>query len=70
MASEELNPYEWSDTPNKLDEKQLRSYDDFYNELKNSNPGEVAIQKLLNTGITEERALKKLGLKNKPLTGV
>ena len=27
-------PYEWFDTPNKLDEQQLPSYDDFYSKLK------------------------------------
>ena len=31
-------PYEWFDTPNKLDEQQLPPYDDFYSKLKNSNP--------------------------------
>ena len=30
-------PYEWFDTPSKLDEQQLHSYDDFYSNLKNSN---------------------------------
>ena len=30
-------PYEWFDTPNKLDEQQLPSHDDFYSKLKNSN---------------------------------
>ena len=64
--------YVWSDTPNKLDE-QLPSYDDFYSKLKNSNPLDKEFddyQKLLNTGITEEQALKKLGLKTKPATGL
>ena len=54
-------PYEWFDTPNKLDEQQLPSYDDFYSKLKNSNPLDKEFddyQKLLNTGITEEQALK------------
>ena len=66
-------PYEWFDTPNKLDEQQLPSYDDFYSKLKNSNPLDKEFddyQKLLNTGITEEQALKKLGLKTKPATGL
>ena len=31
-------PFEWFDTPNKLDEQQLPSYDDFHSKLKNSNP--------------------------------
>ena len=66
-------PYEWFDTPNKLDEQQIPSYDDFYGKLKNSNPLDKKhddFQKLLNTGITEEQALKKIGLKTKPPTGL
>ena len=66
-------PYEWFDTPNKLDEQQLPSYDDFYSKLKNSNPLDKEFddyQKPLNTGITEEQALKKLGPKSKPATGL
>ena len=66
-------PYEWFDTPNKLDEQQLPSYDDFYSKLKNSNPlykEADDYQKLFNTGITDEQTLKKLGLKNKPPTGL
>ena len=66
-------PYEWFDTPNKLDEQQLPSYDDFYSKLKNSNPLDKEFdeyQKLPNTGITEKEALKKLGLKTKPATGL
>ena len=65
-------PYEWFVAPNMLDEQQLPSYDDFYSKLKNSNPLDKKyddFQKLLNTGITEEEALKKLGLKTKPPTG-
>ena len=55
-------PYEWFDTPNKLDEQQLPSYDAFYSKLKNSNPLDKEydyFQKLLNTGLTKEQALKK-----------
>ena len=66
-------PYEWFDTPNKLDEQQLPSYDDFYSKLKNNNPLDKEFddyQKLLNTGITEEQALNKLGLNTKPPTGL
>ena len=64
-------PYEWFDTPNKLDEQQLPSHDDFYSKLKKSKPLDKEyddFQKLLNTGLTEEEALKKLGLKTKPPT--
>ena len=55
-------PYEWFGTPNKLDEQQLPSYDDFYSKLKNSSPLDKEydeFQKPLNTGITEEQPLKK-----------
>ena len=55
-------PYDWFDARNKLDEQQLPSYDDFYSKLKNSNPLDKKyddFQKLLNTGIMEEQALKK-----------
>ena len=65
--------YECFDIPNKLDEQQLPSYDYFYSKLKSSNPLNKEFddyQKLLNTGITEEKALKKLGLKTKPPTGL
>ena len=61
------------DIPNKLDEQQLPLYDDFYSKLKISNPLDKELddyEKLLNTGITEEQALKKLGLKTKPPTGM
>ena len=69
----EYFPYESFDTPNKLDEQQLHPYDDFYSKLKNSNTLDKEFddyRKLLNTGITEEHALKKLGLKTKPTTGL
>ena len=62
-------PYEWFDTPKKLDEQHLPSYDEFYS----TNPLDKEFddyQKLLNTGITEEQALKKLGFKTKPPTGL
>ena len=57
---------------NKLDEQQLPSNDDFYSKLKNRNPLDKEyddFQKLLNTELTEEQALKKLGLKTKAPTG-
>ena len=66
-------PYEWFDTPNKLDEQQLPSYDDLYSKLKNSNPLDKEydiFQKLLNYGLSEEQALKNRELKTKPPTGL
>ena len=65
--------YEWFDIPNKLYEQRLPSYDDFHCKLKNSNPLDEDyddFQKLLNTGLSEEQALKKLGPKIKPPTGL
>ena len=59
-------PYECFNTPNKLGEQQLPLYDDFYSKLKNSNPLDKDIdnyQKLLITGITEEKALKNYASK-------
>ena len=59
-------PYDWFDIPNKLDEQQLPSYDDFCSTLKNSNPLDKeydGFQKLLKTGLTEEQALKNSGSK-------
>ena len=56
-----------------LDEQQLPSYDDFYSKLNYDNPLDKeydGYRKLLNNGITEEQALKKLGLKTKPPTGL
>ena len=50
--------YEWFDTPSKLDEQQVHSYDNFCSKLKYINP------------LTEEQALKKLGLKANSLTGL
>ena len=69
----EYFPCEWFHTPNKFDEQQLPSYDDFHSKLKNSNSLDKEcdnFQMLLNTGLTEEQALKKLRLKTKPLTGL
>ena len=66
-------PYEWFDTPNTLDGQQLPSYDNFNSKLKNSNALNKKyddFQNLLNTGLTEEQALKKLGPKTKPLMGL
>ena len=64
-------PYGWFDTSNKLHEQQLSSSDDFYSKLKNSNPLDKEydyFQKFHNTRLTEEKALKKHGLKTKTPT--
>ena len=65
-------PYEWFDQPDKLDSLVLPSYDDFFSKLKNCNPLDkdaADYKKLLDSGLNRERALKKLKLKDVPLTG-
>ena len=66
-------PYELFDAPKKLHEQQLPSYDDFYSKLNNSNPLDKEFddyQKLPNTGITEEQALKKFRSQNQTTYGI
>ena len=63
-------PHRWVATPNKLNEQQLLSFDDFYSQLKNSKTLAKEFdeyQKLFNSGVTVEKAMKKLELKpNRP----
>ena len=65
-------PYEWFDSPQKLENKELPSYESFYSKLKNCNPLEKDYkdyESLIQSGACHEAALKKLRLKEKPLTG-
>ena len=65
-------PYEWFDSPDKLDHTTLPPYEDFFSKLKNCNPLEadwLAYQKLLSQGKTPREALKKLKLRATPSTG-
>ena len=65
-------PYEWFNSPDKLDQTGLPSYDSFYNKLKNYNPLEKEYndyKALVDSGSSHEVALKKLRLKTTPPTG-
>ena len=65
-------PYEWFDSPSKLDCKHLPLYDSFLSKLKNLNPLEndfAQFEKLIKSGNEELVVLRELGLKEKPRTG-
>ena len=65
-------PYEWFDSPNKLDVTFLPLYECFSSKLRDHNPLEKEITdftKLLNTGLSQQEALKKLRLKVVPPSG-
>ena len=62
-------PYEWFDSPEKLDATFLPPYDCFFSKLRNYNPLEkefTVFTKLLNSGFSQQESLKKLRLKNVP----
>ena len=66
-------PYEWFDSPNKLDAPFLPPYECFFSKLKNHNPLEkefTDFTKLLNSRLSQQEALKKLRLKEVPPSGV
>ena len=65
-------PYEWFDPPNKLDVTFLPPYECFFSKLRDHNPLEkefTDFTKLLNSGLSQQEALKKLRLKVVPLSG-
>ena len=65
-------PYEWFNDPSKLDDTILPEYDAFFSKLKNHNVLEHehnTFTKLLNSGFTVEKAIKKLKLGGIPNTG-
>jgi hypothetical protein len=65
-------PYEWFDSPDKLDQTELPSYESFFSKLKNFNPLEKGYndyKALIDSGSSHEVALKKLRLKTTPPTG-
>ena len=65
-------PYEWFDSADKLTYDRLPDYDAFYSSLKGVNTLEVGYatyENLIAGGMTQEEALKKLHLKDVPLTG-
>ena len=66
-------PYEWFDSPEKLDATFLPPYDCFFSKLRNYNPLEkefTDFTKLLNSGFSQQESLKKLSLKNVPPSGI
>ena len=66
-------PYEWFDSPEKLDATFLPPYDCFFSKLRNYNPLEkefTDFTKLLNSGFSQQESLKKLRLKNVPPSGI
>ena len=66
-------PYEWFDSPNKLDATFLPPYECFFSKLRDHNPLEkefTDFTKLLNSGLSQQEALKKLRLKVAPPLGV
>ena len=65
-------PYEWFDCPEKMNNKELPPYDSFFSILRNSNPLENDyndFQNLVNSGLTTEQAVMKLGMDRIPPTG-
>ena len=55
--------YEWLDCPEKLNSKELPSYDSFFSILRNNNPLGIDyndFQNLVNSGLTTEQAVAKL----------
>ena len=66
-------PYEWFDCPEKINNKELPSYESFFSVLRNSNPLEKVyndFQNLVNIGLTTEQAVVKLQMDKIPPTGV
>ena len=66
-------PYEWFDSPSKLDCSHLPHYDSFFSKLKNLNPLEkdfAQFEKLIKSGKEESVVLREMGLKGKPRTGI
>ena len=66
-------PYEWFDSPNKLDATFLPPYKCLFSKLRDHNPLEkefIDFTTLLNSGLSQQEALKKLRLKEVPPSGV
>ena len=66
-------PYEWFDSPSKLDCSHLPPYDSFFSKLKNLNPLEkdfTQFEKLIQSGKEQSVVLREMGLKKKPRTGI
>ena len=68
-----LFPYEWFDSPNKIDATFLPPYECLFSKLKDHNHLEkefTDFTKLLNSGLSQPEALKKFRLKEVPPSGV
>ena len=58
-------PYEWFDCPQKMNNRELPSYDAFFSKRRNVNPLEKdysVYRKLLSCGLKIEEALSKMKL--------
>ena len=65
-------PYEWFDSPDKLDCTELPPYEAFFSKLRNHNPFEKDFndyQKVITGRHDQERALEKLRTQSVPPTG-
>ena len=61
--------YTWFKNPDKLVFPELPPYEAFFNKLRNNNPLDkdfIDYEKLRNSGLDEQQALKKLQIKNVP----
>ena len=73
MRQKDFFPYEWFDSPNKLDATFIPPSECFFSKLRDHNPLEkefTDFTKLLNSGLSQQEALKKLRLKVVPPSGV
>ena len=60
-------PYEWFDSPDKLEKEELPPYEAFFSKLRNNNPFDKDFkdyQNLKTSGLDEQHALKKLQIKS------
>ena len=66
-------PYEIFDNPDKLDFPELPPYEAFFSKLRNNNSLDkyfIDNEKLRNSGLDEQQALKKLQIKTIPPSGM
>ena len=65
-------PYEWFDSPDKLESEKLPPYEAFFSRLRNNNPLDKDFkdyQNLKSSGLDEQQELKKLQIKSVPASG-
>ena len=65
-------PYEWFDSPDKLESEELPPYEVFFSKLRNNNSFDKDFkdyQNLKSSGLDEQQALKKLQIKSVPASG-